>query len=156
MVRKFSSEMKVWLNYATFLFDSTPSPEKARSLFPRALQALPKHVHVETTSKFAQMEFRFATGDIERGRTMFEGLLGAFPKRTDLWNIYLDQEINKGSADQVRDLFSRITKAQLKPKKAKYFFKKWLDFEERQGDIKRIEHVKARASDFVISHVDNH
>ena len=149
MVKRFSSESKVWLNYARFLFDSLSSPTRARSLLPRALQALPAHVHVEMTSKFGLLEFQSPNGDTERGRTMFEGLVGTFPKRTDLWNVYLDHEIRVGSVDEVRDLFARVTKSQSKPKSAKYFFKKWLNFEENIGEKKRVEHVKAKAEEFV-------
>ena len=39
-------------------------------------------------SKFAQLEFRF--GEPERGKTMFEGLLSSYPKRVDVWSIYMD------------------------------------------------------------------
>ncbi len=35
------------------------------------------------------MEFK--EGDPERGRGVFEGILRNYPKRLDLWSIYLDQ-----------------------------------------------------------------
>ena len=152
MAKKFSSDIKVWLNYATFLYETLSAPERTIALFPRALQALPTHTHVEVTSKIAQLEFRSASGDIERGRTMFEGLIGTLPKRTDLWNIYIDQEMAAGSAEQVRNLFSRVTKSSSKPKQAKFFFQKWLDFEGKNGDAKRAEQVKAKAAEFVRGH----
>jgi rRNA biogenesis protein RRP5 len=44
--------------------------------------------------------------------------------------------------------------ANLKPKKAKFFFKKWLAFEKRSGDEKMIEGVKRRAEDFVKSQME--
>ena len=149
MIRKFSSESKIWLNYATFLFETAALPQEARSLLPRALQALPHRNHVEATSKFALLEFRSANGDVERGRTIFESLLASFPQRHDLFNVFLDQEIIAGSMDHVRDLFVRVTKAPVKPKTAKYFFKKWLEYEEKHGDKLRIENVKARATEFI-------
>lgn len=37
----------------------------------------------------ALAEFRL--GCAERGRSVFEGVLVNYPKRTDLWNVYLDQ-----------------------------------------------------------------
>ena len=149
MVKKFSQDPKAWLNYATFLFDTMAAPQQARDLLPRALQSLPKHHHVDLTSKFAQLEFRSANGNAERGRTIFEGLLSTFPKRLDLWNVMLDLEIKAGDKDRVRRLFGRVTASKLKAKKAKYFFKRWLEFEEKEGDDQSCEKVKARAAEYV-------
>ena len=149
MVKKFSQNPKVWLNYATFLFDTAAAPARARELFPRAMQSLPKHHHLDLTAKFAQLEFRSANGDSERGRTIFEGLLSTFPKRLDLWNVLLDLEIKRGNKDQIRRLFDRVTSSKLKARKAKYFFKKWLSYEEKEGDVQSCEKVKARAAEYV-------
>lgn len=149
MVKKFSQDPKVWINYASFLFDTTSNAEMGRLLLPRAMQALPQFTHVELTSKFAQLEFRSANGDAERGRTIFEGLLSSFPKRLDLWNVLLDLEVKQGDKEQVRRLFERITSGKLKSKKAKFFFKRWLAFEEKEGDGKMVEKVKARAAEYV-------
>ncbi|KAK9854523.1 Tetratricopeptide-like helical protein [Penicillium brevicompactum] len=166
--KKVSSQSpKFFYNYASFLFDTMASPDRARALLPRALQSLPAHTHVETTSKFAQLEFRSENGDVERGRTVFEGLLSSFPKRIDLWNVLLDLEIKVGDAEQVRRLFERVLGLQsgkkgavsidasrkLKPKQARFLFKKWLDFEEKlaaeTSDEKMVEEVKARAVTYV-------
>ena len=141
------------------------APDRGRALLPRALQSLPSHTHVEITSKFGQLEFRSPNGDVERGRTVFEGLLSSFPKRVDLWNVLLDLEIKVGDADQVRRLFERAlglgngvamdgtktgNKRKLKDKQAKFFFKKWLAFEEGVSDNeKMVDEVKARAADYV-------
>jgi len=113
------------------------------------MQSLPKHHHLDLTSKFAQLEFRSSNGDPERGRTIFEGLLSTFSKRLDLWNVMLDLEIKLGNKEQIRRLFGRVTGSKLKAKKARYFFKKWLEWEEREGDEKSSENVKARAAEFV-------
>ncbi|KXG47829.1 Nucleic acid-binding, OB-fold [Penicillium griseofulvum] len=167
--KKVSSQSpKFFYNYASFLFDTMASPDRARALLPRALQSLPAHTHVETTSKFAQLEFRSPNGDVERGRTVFEGLLSSFPKRIDLWNVLIDLEIKVGDAEQVRRLFERVLGLQsgkkgpvsvdaskkLKPKQARFLFKKWLSFEEglaADGDEKMVEEVKARAVTYVKS-----
>ncbi|KAJ6036648.1 RRNA biogenesis protein RRP5 [Penicillium herquei] len=169
MKKKIATQSpKFFLNYASFLFDTLAAPERGRGLLPRALQSIPAHTHVETTSKFAQLEFRSANGDAERGRTVFEGLLSSFPKRMDLWNVLLDLEIKAGDADQVRRLFERVLGLQhkkgafsidaskkLKPKQAKFMFKKWLAFEEKLvadgGNEKMVEDIKARAAAYVKS-----
>lgn len=171
--KKISNTPKFFLNYASFLFDSMAAPDRARALLPRALQSLPSHTHVELTSKFGQLEFRSPNGDVERGRTVFEGLLSSFPKRVDLWNVLLDLEIKNGDAEQVRRLFERVlgvrdakkgaataapmdASKKLRPKQAKFFFKKWLSFEEKLaaangGDEKMVEEIKAKAADYVKS-----
>ncbi|KNG88637.1 rRNA biogenesis protein RRP5 [Aspergillus nomiae NRRL 13137] len=168
--KKISQSPKFFLNYASFLFDNMAAPERGRALLPRALQSLPSHTHVETTSKFGQLEFRSEHGDVERGRTVFEGLLSSFPKRIDLWNILLDLEIKNGDAEQVRRLFERVlgirdskkgvasveASKKLRPKQARFFFKKWLAFEEKLasadgGNEKMVEDIKAKAAEYVKS-----
>ncbi|KAJ6108913.1 hypothetical protein N7512_008750 [Penicillium capsulatum] len=170
MKKKISTQSpKFFLNYASFLFDSLAAPDRGRGLLARALQSLPTHTHIETTSKFGQLEFRSANGDVERGRTVFEGLLSSFPKRIDLWNVLLDLEIKVGDAEQVRRLFERVLGLQnkkgvisvdeskkLKPKQARFLFKKWLAFEEKLaaadgGNEKMVEDIKARAAAYVKS-----
>src|SRR5436190_12775272 len=156
--KKFSSP-NIFLNYANFLFNTLAAPDRGRALLPRALQSLPAHTHVDITSKFGQLEFRSPNGDIERGRTVFEGLLSSFPKRIDLWNVLVDLEIKVGDVEQVRQLFERVlglnlgAKKRLKDKQAKFFFKKWLAFEEKKsgGDEKMVDEVKARAVEYVKS-----
>lgn len=130
-------------------------------------------MHVNLTSKFGQLEFRSPNGDVERGRTVFEGLLSSFPKKIDLWNVLLDLEISVGDAEQVRRLFERVlglgkkgapapatnvaegvAKRKLKPKQARFFFRKWLTFEEKAaekegGNEKMVDEVKARAAEYV-------
>lgn len=128
-------------------------------------------MHVNLTSKFGQLEFRSPKGDVERGRTVFEGLLSSFPKKIDLWNVLLDLEISVGDVEQVRRLFERVLglgkkgaaaastldggdKRKLKPKQARFFFKKWLSFEEKTagkegGNEKMVDEVKARAAEYV-------
>ncbi|KAK2742930.1 rRNA biogenesis protein rrp5 [Myotisia sp. PD_48] len=164
--KKISSSPDFYLNYATFLFDSLNAPDRGRALLPRAIQSLPSHTHVDLTSRFGQLEFRSTNGDVERGRTVFEGLLSSFPKRVDLWSVLLDLEIKVGDVEQVRRLFeravgigpriasdgSKLASKRLKGKQAKFFFKKWLAFEEKvaaKGDEKMIDMVKAHAAAYV-------
>ncbi|GMP76048.1 hypothetical protein CsSME_00032892 [Camellia sinensis var. sinensis] len=53
------------------------------------------------------------------------GMLREYPKRTDLWSIYLDQEIRLGDVDVIRALFERATSLSLPPKRMKFLFKKY-------------------------------
>ena len=149
MLKKFTQDPKIWTNYATYLFDTVGDADKARDLLPRALQILPKFTHLDLTSKFAQLEFKSSAGLAERGRTIFEGLVNSFPKRIDLYNVLLDLEMKLDDKEQIRGLFERIFTRKLKPKQAKYFFKRWLTFEEKEGDGRKIEEVKARAATWI-------
>ena len=38
----------------------------------------------------------------ERGRSLFEGVLRNYPKRLDLWSVYLDQEVAAGDQQRIR------------------------------------------------------
>jgi len=46
-------------------------------------------------------------------------------------------------------LLERVTSQKLKSKKAKFFFKRWLEYEEKEGDAKSRERVKALAAEYV-------
>jgi len=66
---------------------------------------------VKTIVKFAQLEFKL--GDAERGRTIFEGIMDSYPKRLDLWFVYVDMEIKQRNVAGVRALFDRILASRL-------------------------------------------
>ena len=150
-LKKHSQSPDLYINYATFLMTTMAASDRARALLPRAMQALPQHTHLALTSKFAQLEFSSPNGDPERGRTIFETLLSQWPKRLDLWNVLLDLETKQGDQAVIRRSFERITTSgpHMKPRKAKFFFKKWLEYESKAGDGKSQERVKALAAEYV-------
>lgn len=41
---------------------------------------------------------------------MFEGLMASYPKRLDLWNVYLDKEIKAGDLRAARNLLERLVR----------------------------------------------
>jgi rRNA biogenesis protein RRP5 len=67
--------------------------------------------------KMAVLEFRH--GEAERGKTLFEGLVDRYPKRLDLWNVYIDQMAKVQDIQGIRGLFSRALEQKLTAKKAK-------------------------------------
>ena len=99
------------------------------------------------------MEFKHA--DAERGKTLFEELVDRYPKRLDLWSIYIDQLSKPGSGEiqTVRGLFDRALNHKMTSKKAKFLFKKWLAIETRIGDVAGEETAKQRARDWVAANV---
>ncbi|KAI9142050.1 hypothetical protein BKA69DRAFT_1037920 [Paraphysoderma sedebokerense] len=160
MLKKFRQSSKVWSTFGLFYYQQQKSLqlEKARQLLQKSLQSLPSRKHVKTMLKFAQMEFKF--GEPERGRTLFEGMVSNYPKRVDLWNVYIDMEIKAEETEKVRSLtsytpdsrlFDRVTTSKFSSKKMKFFFKKFLEFEKKFGDEDRIEYVKQKAIEYVES-----
>ena len=149
MCRKFADSPEVWLRAVKYRL-AAGEGEAAQRLLDRSLKSLPRHEHVRMVSQAALLEFR--CGDAERGRSLFEGVLRNFPKRLDLWSVYLDQEIGTGDAPRARALFERATSLSLPPKKMKFLFKRYLDYERERGTAAGVAHVKRRALEFVESH----
>lgn len=154
MVKKFGQSCKVWLAYAEYLYEGDVGA--ARKIHQMALKSLPRRKHDKATMRFAQLEYRCAS--VERGRTLFEGMLANSPKRIDLWSIYLTMEENlckKGeeSANKefLRRLFERVVHMKLSSKKAKFFFKRYLEFEKAFGTNSTVAHVKDLARQYVES-----
>ncbi|KAJ4323696.1 rRNA biogenesis protein rrp5 [Neodidymelliopsis sp. IMI 364377] len=143
--KSFTPDPAFWLGYATFLMDviSPPSPQRARALLQRATQSVPSAQHRYLTQKFAALEFKSPNGDAERGRTIFEGLVSTFPKKGDVWDVYLSLEMSHGTDEGVRALFERASKASGKKKRAMSVFKKWAEWESSNGNVKGVERVKA-------------
>jgi len=169
MLKKFKQDKEVWLKYGEFKMTHGTAPlghtsprhvqflalgmaGDGRKLLQRSLKSLPKREHVEVISKFGIMEFKH--GEAERGRTIFENVLTSYPKRTDLWSLLLDHELRMGEVEAVRTLFERIISLNLSSKKMKSFFKRYLDFEKGEGNMKGVEHVKTKAREYVQTKAD--
>ncbi|EPS59007.1 hypothetical protein M569_15804, partial [Genlisea aurea] len=148
MTRKFKRSSKVWLRKINFLLGINNS-DSIQSTVSHALLSLPPHKHVKFISQAAVLEFKRGVPD--RGRSLFEGILREYPKRTDVWSIYLDQEIRNGDGDVIRALFERAISLTLPQKKMKFFFKKYLEYEKSAGDKERVESVKRKAMEYVES-----
>lgn len=147
MMRKFKHSCKVWLRRIQWLLKQ--NKDEVQSVVKRAVLCLPRHKHIKFLSQTAILEFKCGVPD--RGRSIFEGMLREYPKRTDLWSIYLDQEIRVGDEDMIRALFERAISLALPPKKMKFLFKKYLEYENSLGDEERIESVKRKAMEYVES-----
>lgn len=123
-----------------------------KQVLQRALQSLPQSKHVNMISKFGMLEFKH--GAPENGRTMFEGIVNNYPKRMDIWSIYMDMEVKYGGGNtqQARHLFERCLSnenIQKKPKKMKLVFQKYMEFENTHGNQKNLEKLKARVEEYL-------
>lgn len=157
MCKKFRSKKKVWLAHLQYLLKFNRSKE-AQDLLARSLKSLPEYKHVETMSKFAQLEFEY--GSSERARTIYDGILAKYPKRLDLVFVYADKEIKHGTVEGARGIFEKISsgstavgnttkKGKLSDKQMKSLFKKWYRLEEEHGTPETQEHVKNAARAYV-------
>lgn len=72
---------------------------------------------VEMTQKMAVLEFRH--GDAERGKTLFEGILDRYPKKLDVWSVYVDQVAKMGDIQSARGLFERLLEMKQNNKRAR-------------------------------------
>ncbi|XP_019744636.1 protein RRP5 homolog isoform X2 [Hippocampus comes] len=146
MVKRFRQNKAVWLSYGTFLLQHGQN-DAASALLQRALKSLPSKESVDVITKFAQLEFRF--GNTEKGRTMFDKILTSYPKRTDLWSIFIDLMVKHGSQKEVRAIFDRVIHLSVSVKKIKFFFKRYLEYEKKHGTPQSIQAVKEKAVEFV-------
>ncbi|NXO72466.1 RRP5 protein, partial [Phainopepla nitens] len=146
MLKRFRQEKSVWLKYASFLLKQGQA-EATHRLLERALKALPTKEHVDVISRFAQLEFH--SGDTEHAKALFESTLSSYPKRTDIWSIYMDIMIKHGSQKEIRDIFERVIHLSLAPKKMKFFFKRYLDYEKKFGTAESVLAVKRAALEYV-------
>jgi rRNA biogenesis protein RRP5 len=148
-IKDLTATESFWLNYATFLMTTLNRPDAARALNQRALQSVDTSLHLHLTAKFAALEFRSPNGGAERGRTIFEGLLNTYPGKAELWDQFVDLEKAKGETRNVRGLFERMVAGKMKPRRAKYVFKRWVEFEEALGEKKHAEKVRRLAEEWV-------
>lgn len=147
MTKRFKKSCKVWLRVVQRCIKK--NQDGVHSVVEDALKRLPKWKHVKFTSQAAILELKCGVPDI--GRSLFERLLKDHPKKTDVWSVYLDQEIRLGDVDVIRGLFERAVSLSLPMKKMKFLFKKYLQFEKSHGDEERIESIKQKAMDYANS-----
>lgn len=163
MCKKFGTSAKIWLRTmeaqlrqqqqqaggggAAESASSVSDSEAARKLLERALSVLPMRKHLKVISQTALLEFRL--GSAERGRGLFESILRNYPRRLDIWSMYIDQEVKLRDQQRTRALFERATQMSMPAKKMKFLFKRFLEYEKAHGDAGSVEHVKKQAMEFV-------
>ncbi|KAJ0394724.1 hypothetical protein P43SY_004004 [Pythium insidiosum] len=154
MQKKFGKSKQVWLRALRFAVLSQRDLGRAAEVLQRAMQRLAQHKHLPVILTYGQLMFEVQ--EVEKARTIFEGMLSTYPKRLDLWNVYLDKEMKhcRQSGDDeavahVRALFERVVAMEFSAKKMKFLFKKYLAFEQERGDDESVEHVKQLAKSYV-------
>ncbi|GJQ09594.1 hypothetical protein GpartN1_g1385.t1 [Galdieria partita] len=147
--RQFKHSPEVWMQTGIFYYEKQNNVSAGRKTLERALLSLPKQDHIQVITKFTVLEYKY--GSIERARTIFENMISSFPKRLDIWNVYLDMEWKQVSTEEdkerLRLLFERACSLSLSSKKMKFLFKKYLEFEKTIGG--NPERVKTLAREYV-------
>jgi rRNA biogenesis protein RRP5 len=148
MCKTFKSKKTVWIAHLSYLLKHSRH-QAAHALLKRALLSLPEYKHIETMSKLAQLEFEH--GSVERGRTVFDGILSKYPKRLDLLFVFVDKEIKAGEVDAARGLLKKTAElsSRLTDKQMKKLFRKWMKMEEEFGTDESQEDVKNVARAYV-------
>lgn len=157
LLRKGERKEDSWLRVVEYLLDWTATEgndskkqlrERIRETNKRALQSLDKRDHVAYLNRYAVLEYK--KGSVAEGRTQFENLVTAFPRRADLWTVYLDMESKYGTeTDHLRSLFEKATQLSLRPNAMKLIFKKFLLFEKQNGTQNSEKKVKRAAAEYV-------
>lgn len=172
LCKLYSDVPESWIRVIRFYLKQGDA-NQANLHYGKSLQALHPRHHVHMATQAALLEFKL--GDPERGRSIMERVLMDNPKRLDLWNVYLDQEVKHGELQRTRALYGtyftvfhccmhsslsdtsfltrsmpeRCTHLQWPPKKMKALFKKYLEYAKKHADEDLVEHVKARALEYV-------
>lgn len=146
-LKKYKYSKKIWIANQHFNLQQN-NKKVAKDLLSRSLQSLEKHKHIEVISQYALKEYDL--DHIDEGRYLMEELLTSYPKRSDLWHIYIDKEMKCNNITYTRQLFNRmITTKYSSIRNMKLVFKKFLDFEKKYGNIESQEIVKQKAREYV-------
>ena len=157
MMKKSKHDKNFWVDYGMFHM-KLKRFEAARSVMGKSLDSLPNRDHLDVISKFAQMEFK--AGQIEHGKTLFENILVNYPKRIDVWIVYLSMLIkyavnhtlpSSDELESVRTVFERVLSLGLSAKKVSPIFKKYVEFEQTYGNASRVQVVKDKSITYVES-----
>ena len=169
--KKYGNSLEIWTAYIEFLIEMKQKLEDEtqkfvledtefsdpKTVLQRSLQALTKDQHVAMISKYGMLEFKY--GNPENGRTMFEGIVSNYPKRMDIWSIYMDMELKygQGNVTQARHLFERCLNSeyiQKKPKKMKLVFQKYMEYENKQGNKNNLAKLRERVEEYLSKFYD--
>jgi ribosomal protein S1/Tfp pilus assembly protein PilF len=146
-LKKFRPHIPTWRDFCEFQLRGN-RPQDARATLKSALEAMEPKERPDFTKDFAVLEYKY--GSAQRGRTMFEDLIAAHPKRLDIWLVYVDQEARAGNITIARGIMDRLVAAGgLSSKKVRSVFKKWALFESEHGDAASMAALKKRVAEYV-------
>ncbi|KAL7066396.1 S1 RNA binding domain-containing protein [Cryptosporidium serpentis] len=153
-LKKFSKSRKVWLEYIKCLFKNNKIQQARDEIIPKALQSVGKIKLIRLITDIARVELEY--GNFNRARTIFENLISENPKRIDLWSQYFDALIKYFNSSNseidiniIRSIFKSAIRNDLKPRKMKFLFSRWLVFEKEYGSLEDQRIVQKYAAEYV-------
>ena len=150
LTKDYFSELDIWKNYIEFLFEVNNIEKNETSLdimdakegLNKSMQVLPKKNHLDIMCWYGQLLYKYNKN--EEARNMFDNILKNFPKRKDIWFVYIDKENKFGkNADKVRQIFDRMFEIGFKVNDLKSIMKKFLEFEKQNCKDEK-EFIKAQ------------
>ena len=116
------------------------------------MQVLSEKKQLDITIYYAQLLFAFNI--IEEGRNTFDNILNEYPKRKDIWFVYIDKEVKYGkNIEKIRKIFERMFDINFKLSALKSIFKKYLEFEQLNGE-KALENAKNKVEEIMSSRME--
>lgn len=158
MVSRFRDNSKVWERLGICLLEQDKRDQLKRLLkdMSSGSSILNKSDQFMVMEHLAIHEYR--REKVDSGRAMFESLVLKAPRKSDLWQAYIDQELSLlgrkstlASVPTVRQIFERLTTVQFSPKVMQQFLTRFLTFEQTYGSAADVEKVKAKAREYVSS-----
>ena len=108
----------------------------------KSMQVLSKKNQLDIMNWYGQLLYKYNNN--EEARNMFDNILKNFPKRKDIWFVYIDKEIKFGkNVDKVRQIFDRMFEIKFKINDLKSIMKKFLEFEKEHCKDEK-EFIKAQ------------
>ena len=159
-IKDYFNDFEIWKKYLEFLFEinygiklqNKGDIPDTKSGLRKAMQVLSEKKQLDITIYYAQLLFAFNI--IEEGRNTFDNILNEYPKRKDIWFVYIDKEIKYGkNIEKIRKIFERMFEINFKLSALKSIFKKYLEFEQSNGD-KALENAKNKVQEIMSSRME--
>ena len=138
LIKDYFNDLEIWKKYIEFLFevnylkdDNNLNCEiiEPKEGLNKSMQVLSKKSHLDIMCWYGQLLYRFNKN--EEARNIFDNILKNFPKRKDIWFVYIDKEIKFGrNIEKVRQIFDRMLEIKFKINDLKSIMKKFLEFEK--------------------------
>jgi rRNA biogenesis protein RRP5 len=128
MVKKYRDTPDSCIKYGKFLYINKRF-EDARDLFKKTLECIDRAHHVQLISKYSQFELEL--GEKERGCTLFDQLLGTYPKRIDIWLVYANTLAKIEDYENAKNVLIRAIEIRFPPKKSKPLFARLFEIDRK-------------------------
>lgn len=91
----------------------------------------------------------------DSAHTYIEQVLSSYPKRIDVWSLYIDMLIKSELIDLARQTLDRAVSQILPIKKMRPLFKKYIEFEKKYGNKNSIERITEMAESYLEKSIQN-